>query len=176
MAGAGGACPRISLDPKYTGFSALGGHSATDCRRHERPLLDDIEEVLGSGTPMVPISTLEMGGGPVATQGRAVGKHRRGIRPAEAGRPSTQKSIVDLPKERENAAARPLSVGAPEFSPGPGPQTRVTAGADSDGGNSPSYSLDSRSRMGRGNAAVPTTAEAGTVALSSSRLLPRCIH
>ena len=56
------------------------------------------------------------------------------MQPAEAGRPSTQKPIVDLPKERENAAARPLSVGAPEFSPGPGPQTRVTAGADSDGG------------------------------------------
>ena len=83
---------------------------------------------------MVPISTLEMGGGPVASQRSTVGKHRPGMRPAGAGRPSPQKPIVDLTKERENAAARHLSVGAAEFSPGPGPRTRVLAGADSDGG------------------------------------------
>ena len=31
----------------------------------KRPLLDGTEEVLGNGTPMVPVSTLEMGGGPL---------------------------------------------------------------------------------------------------------------
>ena len=46
--------------PNTQAFPPLGGHSATDCRRHEHPLLDDIGEVFGSGTPMVPISTLEM--------------------------------------------------------------------------------------------------------------------
>ena len=60
-------------------------------------------------------------------------KHRRGMRPAGEGRPLPQKTIVDLTKERENAAVRPISVEVAEFSLRPGPQTRVTAGAGSDG-------------------------------------------
>ena len=95
---------------------------------------------------MVPVSTLEMGGGPlpVAPQVPGVGKHRRGMRPAGAGRPLPQQTIVDLMKERENAAVRPLSVGVVEFSLKPGPRTRVTAGADSDGGgDSPPSHLES---------------------------------
>ena len=42
--------------------------------------------------------------------------------------PSPQKPIVDLSDVRGNAAARPLSVEAAEFSPALGPQTRETAG------------------------------------------------
>ena len=103
----------------------------------------------------------------MASQGRAVGEHGQGMRPAGAGRPSPQKPIVDLLEARGKAAARPLSVGAAEFSPALGPRTRGTAGTHSDGGNSPSYSLDSRRRMGRSKVPVPTAAEAGTVALSS---------
>ena len=88
---------------------------------------------------MVPVSTLEMGGGPlpVAPQVPGVCKHRRGMRPAGEGRPLPQQTIVALTKEREKAAVRPLSVEAAEFSLRPGPQTRVTAGADSDGGGTP---------------------------------------
>ena len=68
-------------------FPPLGGHSTTDCGRHQRQLLDRTEEVLGSGTPMVPVSTLEMGGGPlpVAPQVTEARKHRRGMRPAGEG-------------------------------------------------------------------------------------------
>ena len=96
-----------------------------------------------------------------------MGEHRRGMRPAGAGRPSPQKPIVGISEERGNAAARPLSVGAAEFSPTLGPRTRGTAGTHSDGGNSPSYSLDSRRQMGRSKVVVPTATEAGSVALSS---------
>ena len=60
-------------------------------------------------------------------------KHR-GIRPAGEGMPLPQKTIVDLTNKRENAAVRPLSVEAVEFSLRPVPQTRVTTGAGSDGG------------------------------------------
>ena len=82
----------------------------------------------GSETPRVPISTLGMRGGPVASQERAVGAQRCEMRPVGAGRPSSQKSIVDLSEVRGNAAARPLSVGAAEFSPALGSRTRGTAG------------------------------------------------
>ena len=49
---------------------ALGHRTTTDCGQHERRLLDRTEGVLGSGNPMVPVSTLGMGGGslPVAPQ------------------------------------------------------------------------------------------------------------
>ena len=167
LTGTSGAYPRISLDPEYTGFSAPGAHSTTDCRRRERPLTDDIGDVSGSETSKVPISTLGMDEGPMASQGRAVGEHRRGMWPEGAGRPSPQKPIVDISDERGNAAVRPLSVGAAEFSPTLGPWNRGTAEMHSDGGNSPSYSLDSRRRMGRSRVVVPSAAEAGTVALSS---------
>ena len=171
LAGAGGHVRGSHWTSNEQAFPPLGGggHSARDCRRHERPLLDGTGEVLGSGTPMVSFSTLEMGGGPVVPQVPGVDKHRRGIRPAGAGRPLPQKTIVDLTKERENAAVRSLSVGAAEFSLRPGPRTRVTAGVDLDGGgDSPPSHLDSS--VGRGNAAVPTAAQAGTVALSNFAL------
>ena len=64
----------------------------------------------------------------MASQERAVCEHRWGMRPAGAGRPAPQKPIVDLSEERGNAAARPLSVGAAEFSPALGPRTRETNG------------------------------------------------
>ena len=85
---------------------------------------------------MVPVSTLEMGGGPlpVAPQVSGARKHRRGMQPAGEGRPLPQNNIDDLTIKRENAAVRPLSVEAVEFSLGTGPQTRVTTGAGSDGG------------------------------------------
>ena len=85
---------------------------------------------------MVPVSTLGMGGAslPVAPQVSGAHKHRRGMRPAGEGRPLPQKNIDDLTIKRENAAVRPLSVEAAEFSLGPGPRKRVTAGAGSDGG------------------------------------------
>ena len=121
-------------------WTPLGGHSTTDCRRHERPLLDDTGEVLGSGTPMVPVSTLEMGGGPlpVAPQVPGVCKHRRGMQPTGEGRPLPQQTIVALTKEGDNADVRPLSVEAAEFSLRPGPHTRVTAGRIRMGGGLPS--------------------------------------
>ena len=74
---------------------------------------------------MVPVSTLEMGGGPlpVVPQVPGVRKHRRGMWPAGEGRPLPQQTIVDLTKERENAAVRPLLVEAAEFSLRPGPRT-----------------------------------------------------
>ena len=103
--------------PNTQDFPPAGGYNTTDCKRRERPLPDDMGEVSGSETPRVPISTLGMGGGPMASQGRAVGEHRWGMRPAGAGRPSPQKPIVDLSEERGNAAARPLSVGAAKFFP-----------------------------------------------------------
>ena len=81
-------------------------------------------------------------------------KHMRGMWPAGEGRPLPQQTIVDLTKEGENAAVRPLSVEAAEFSLRPGPRTRVTAGADSDGGGggggySPPSHLDSNSSCTR---------------------------
>ena len=141
-------------------FPPLGGNSTTDCGRRERQLPDDIGKGSGSETPRVPISTVGMGGGPMASQGRAVGTHRCGMRPAGAGRPSPQKPIVDLSEVRGNAAARLLSVGVAEFSPALGSRTQGTAGKYSDGGNSHSYSLDSRSWAGRSKVAIPTAAKA----------------
>ena len=91
-------------------------------------------------------------------------KHRRGMWPAGEGRPLLQKTIVDLTKERENAAVRPISVEVVEFSLRHGPQTRVTAGAGSDGRGG-GGGCDSR--VVRGDAAVYTAAEAGAVALSN---------
>ena len=87
--------------PNEQAFPPLGGHSTTDGGRHERPLLDRTEEVLGSGTPMVPVSTLEMGGGPlpVAPQVPGARRHRRGMRPAGEGRPLPQKTIINLTKK-----------------------------------------------------------------------------
>ena len=63
----------------------------------------------------------------MVSQKRAVGAQRCEMRPAGAGRPSSQKSIVDISEVRGNAAARPLSVGAVEFSPALGSRTRGTA-------------------------------------------------
>ena len=90
---------------------------------------------------MVPVFPLEMGGGPLPVAPQA-----RGMRPAGEGRPLPQKTIVDLTKEREYAAVRPLSVEAAEFSLRPGPRTRV-AGADGGGGDSPPSHPDSRGRV-----------------------------
>ena len=109
-------------------FPPLGGHSTTDGGRHERPLPNDIEAVLGTETPVVPISALGMGGGPMASHECAVGEHRWGMRPAGAGRPAPQKPIVDRSEERGIAAVRPLSVGAAEFAPALGHRTRETDG------------------------------------------------
>ena len=115
-----GRVRRPHWTPDTQVFPPLGGHSTMDCGRHERP--NDIGEVSGTETPRVPISTLSMGGGPMALQERAVGEHRWGMRPAP------QKPIVDLSEERGNAAVRPLSVGVAEFSPALGPQTREMDG------------------------------------------------
>ena len=114
--------------PNVKGFPALGSHSNTNDGRHERPFPDDSGDVSESKTAKVPISTLEMGGGPVVSQRREMGDPKRGVRPAGAGRSSPQKSIVDLSDVRGNAAGRPLSVEAAEFSPALGPRTRETAG------------------------------------------------
>ena len=56
------------------------------------------------------------------------------MRPAGEGRLLLQQNIDDLTIKREKAAVRPLSVEAAEFSLGPGPRSRVTAGVGSDGG------------------------------------------
>ena len=70
-----GAGKKVSAD--LTGLqmnrplSAIGGcgvfSADLDCRRHSNvTLLDGTEEVLGSGTPMVPVSTMDsMCGGPL---------------------------------------------------------------------------------------------------------------
>ena len=85
---------------------------------------------------MVPVSTFGMDGGslPVVPQVSGARGHRRGMRPAGGNRPFLQRKINDLTDERENAAVRPLSVEAEEFSLGTGPRNRVTAGAGADGG------------------------------------------
>ena len=55
--------------------------------------------------------------------GREVGEPKWGIRSAGVNRLSPQKPIVEVSDVRGNAAARPLSVGAVEFSPALGPRT-----------------------------------------------------
>ena len=114
--------------PNVQGFPALGSHANTDDGRCERPFPDDSGEVSENETAKVPISTLEMGGGPVVSQGREMGDPKWGMRPAGAGRSSPQKPVVDLSDVRGNAAVRPLSVEAAEFSPALGPWTRETTG------------------------------------------------
>ena len=134
-----------------------------DCGWHERQLLDRTEGVLGSGNPMVLVSTLGMGGGslPVAPQVSGAHKHRRGMRPAGGGRPLPQKDIDDLMNKRENAAVRPLPVEAAVFSLGPGPRTESSDGWGEFGWADflPSRP-DSRSRVVPCDTAVSTATEA----------------
>ena len=128
------------LGPHWTSneqaFPPLGSHSAEDRGRNERKLLDRTEGVLGSGNPMVPVSTFGMDGGslPVVPQVFGARRHRSGMRPAGGSRPFPQRKINDLMDERENTAVRPLSVEAEEFSLGTGPRNRVMAGVGLDGG------------------------------------------
>ena len=111
---------------------------------------------------MVPVPTVEMVGGslPVVPQVSGARGHGRGMRPAGRSRPFPQRKIKDLTDKRENAAVRPLSVEAEEFSLGTGSRNRV-----SDGGGDflPSYT---GSRVIQGEAAVSTAAEVGAVALA----------
>ena len=74
--------------------------------------MDLTEGVLGSGNPMVPVSTLGMDGGSlqVVPQVSGTQRRRRGMRPAGGSRPFPQRKINDLTDERENTAVRPLSV------------------------------------------------------------------
>ena len=102
----------------------------------------------------------------MAPQVSGARKHRRGMRPAEEGRPLPQKHIDDLTIKRENAAVRPLSVEAAEFSLRSGPRTQVTAGVGSDGGVTPLQPIPTRGVI-RGDAVVSTATEVGAVALSN---------
>ena len=111
-------------------FPPLGSHSTTDRGRNERNLRDCTEGVLRSGDPMVPVSTVERDGGslPVVPQVSGARGHGRGMRPAGRSRPIPQSKIKDLTDKRENAAVRPLSVEAEEFSLGTGTRNRVSDG------------------------------------------------
>ena len=156
------------LGPHWTlseqAFPPLGRHSTKD---RQRKLRDCTEGVFGSGNPMVPVSTFGMDGGslPVVPQVSGARGHGRGMRPSGRSRPFPQRKIKDLMDERENAAVRPLSVEAEEFSLGTGSRNRVTAGVGSDGGGDFLPSLPG-SRVIRCDAAVSTAAEAGAATLA----------
>ena len=115
--------------PNVQAFPALGSHSTTDDGRRERPVPDDSRDVSESETMKLPISTLEMGGGPLVSHGHEMGEPTRGMRPAGAGGSLPQKPLVDLSEVRGNATARSLSVDAAEFSPALGARTQETAGS-----------------------------------------------
>ena len=82
--------------PNVQGFPALGSHSITDDGQRKRPFPDDSGDVSASDTVKVPISPLEMGGGPVVPHGCEMGEPKWGMRPAGADRPSPQKPIVEV--------------------------------------------------------------------------------
>ena len=116
---------------------------------------------------MVPVSTFGMDEGSLAVIPQVSGArgHGRGSRPAGGSRPFPQREIKDLMDERENAAVRPLSVEAEEFSLGTGPRNRVTAGVGLDGGGD-FHPSRTGSRVIRCDAAVSTAAEAGAAAIA----------
>ena len=114
--------------PNVQGFPALGSHSPADDGRRERPVPDDSGDVSANDISKVSTSPLEMGRSHVVPHGSKVCVPQRGMWPAGAVRPSLQKPLVGVLDVRKNAAARPLSAGAAEFSPALGPHTRVTAG------------------------------------------------
>ena len=153
------------LGPHWTSseqaFPPLGSHSTKDRGQTERNLRDCTEGVFGSGDPMVPVPMVEMDGGslPVVSQVSGARGHGRGMRPTGRSRLFPQ-SKINLTDKRENAAVRPLSVEAEEFSLGTGPRNRVSNG----GGDF----LPSRtgSRVIQCDAAVSTAAEAGATALA----------
>ena len=74
--------------PNFQGFPTLGNRSIRDDGRRKRPFPEDSGDVSASDTAKVPYSSLEMGGGPVVSQGHNMGEPKRGMRPAGAGRSS----------------------------------------------------------------------------------------
>ena len=109
------------LGPHWTSseqaFPPLGTHSTKARGRNELNLRDCTEGGLGSGDPMVPVSTVEMDGDSLLVVPQVSGTrgHGRGMRPAGRSRPFPQSKIKDLMDKRGNAAVRPLSVEAEEF-------------------------------------------------------------
>ena len=98
----------------WISFPALGSHSSTNAGRRERPVSDNEGDVAGGGTARLPVSSPRW----------AI---RRGVCGLQVpGGSLPPKPVVDLSDVRENALGRPLSVGAPEFSPALDPRTRGT--------------------------------------------------
>ena len=85
-------------------FPPLGSHSTKDRGQNERKLLDRTEGVLGSGSPMLPVSPVGMDRGslPVVPQVSGARRHRRGMRPAGGGRPFPQREKNELTDEGGN--------------------------------------------------------------------------
>ena len=73
---------------------------------------DNERDVAGDDIARLPVSTPEMG------------CPTRKMRPAVAGGTTLPQPVVILSDGRKSAVGRPLSVGAPEFSPTMDPRTR----------------------------------------------------
>ena len=76
---------------------------------------DNEGDVAGEDIARLPVSTPEMG------------CPTRKLRPAVAGGTTPPQPVVDLSDVRESAVGRPLSVGAPEFSPTMVPRMQETS-------------------------------------------------
>ena len=131
MAVAGGARARNRLGFEHTGFSATG----EACGQDNRKLSGRTKMVLGSGSPIVPISPVGMDGGSssVVPQVSGARKHGRGMRPARGNRQFPQRVNDELTGERENTRKVPLSVQAEESSLKTVPKIWVNTEEGSDG-------------------------------------------
>ena len=101
--------------PDVQAFPTLGSHSSTKAGQCGRPVSDNEGDMAGDGIARLPVSTPEMD------------CPTRKMWPAVAGGTTTPQPVVDLSDVRESAVGRPLSVGAPEFSPRMDPRTQQTS-------------------------------------------------
>ena len=101
--------------PDVQAFPALGSHPPTKAGRCGRPVSDNEMDMAVDGIARLPISTSEMG------------CPARKMRPVVVDGTTPPQPKVDLSGVRESAVGRPLSVGAPDFSPKMDPRMRKTS-------------------------------------------------